>query len=87
MLDELVAAITKPQQHDLTGIERFITLADNLDATVLDAAIERVDTDGARDSWTARWVDARDRLRPLLERVSRTSGDAAALALTVMRYE
>lgn len=87
MIDELVAAITKPQKHDLAGIERFITLADDLDAAVLNAAIARVDADSARDSWTARWADARDRLRPLLERVSRTSDDAAALALSVMGRE
>lgn len=87
MLDELVPAITKPQVHDLAGIDRFIALADDLDTTVLDVAIKRIDTDAAGDIWTSRWADARERLQPLLERVSKTSGDVTGLALSVMSHE
>lgn len=87
MHGDLVPAITKPQNHDLAGIARFIALADDLDAAVLDAAINQIDTAAAADVWTSRWADARARVQPLLERVSKTSGDAAGLALSVTSHE
>jgi hypothetical protein len=84
MPDELVDAFSKPQKHDLVGVDQFISLADELNAFVLDAVIERIDIKSARVSWTARWDDARESTRSLLQRVSRVPGTAAMLATSML---
>ena len=84
MSDEFVTALSKPQKHDLAGVERFIRLADELDATVLDAVISRVDVESARVNWAARWEDSQDTMRGLLQRVSNVPGAAADLAESIM---
>lgn len=84
MPDALLAALSKPQKHDLAGIDRFIDVADELDAEALDAVIQRIDIESVRESWTARWEDARELMRPLLQRVSTVPGATAAFATLVM---
>jgi hypothetical protein len=85
MSDELLAALSKPQKHDLAGVDRFIDVADELNAEVLDAVVQRIDIESVRESWSARWEDARDKMRPMLQRVSAVPGAAAELATLVMR--
>ena len=82
--EELLPPLSKPQKHDLVGLDQFICLADELDATVLDAVIERIDIEAARPCWAARWDDAHDRMQPLLERACKAPGAAAALATFLM---
>lgn len=84
MPDELVKALSQPQKHDLVGVGQFMSLADELDAEVLDAVIERIDIESARASWPARWEDARESMRPVLQRISSTPGAAATLATSVL---
>ncbi|MFB7860186.1 hypothetical protein [Rhodococcus qingshengii] len=83
MTDELLAAFSKPQKHDLAGVDRFISLADDLDPAFLDTVMERIDVESVRESWLKRWEDTREGMRPLLHRASNTSGSAAALTKSV----
>ncbi|WP_158171289.1 P-loop NTPase [Rhodococcus sp. JT-3] len=83
MIDDLLTAFSKPQKHDLTDLDRFIILADDLDATVLDAVMKQIDVDSARESWPTRWEDTREGMRPLLQRASSAPGAAAALAKSI----
>jgi hypothetical protein len=83
MSSELLDAINAPQKHDLAGIARFISIADELDAAVLDGVISRVDIEDARKKWSARWDDSREAVLPLLLRAIKVTGPAAALAKSI----
>lgn len=87
MPSSLLAALNQPQKHDLVDAGRFISLADSLDSSVLDTVIAQLDSQRTRDSWSARWEDARGALRPVLHRVSRVSCDAANGARALLRND
>lgn len=80
MSEALVPSLSKPQKHDLKGMSGFIDLADDLSATDLDAAIGCLDAQAVRMDWQSRMQDTPDIMRVLLQRVSATSGEIAALA-------
>ncbi|GAB3132000.1 SIR2 family protein [Marisediminicola antarctica] len=80
MSEDLVPSLSQPQKHDLNGIGGFIDLADDLNATDLDAVIGRLRAQAVRKVWQTRLQDAPDSMRTLLQRVSTTSGEIAALA-------
>lgn len=84
MSAELLAALNQPQKHDLAGVARFISLADDLDSSALDSAIVRLDGNSTQKSWSARWEDARDALRPVLQRVSEVDCKEANRALGLL---
>ena len=84
---ELLAALNQPQKHDLAGVARFISLADDLDSSALDSVIARLDSESTEQSWSARWEDARDALRPVLLRVSEVDCHEADRALSLLRAE
>lgn len=77
MSEDLVPSLSQPQKHDLNGIGGFIDLADDLNATDLDAVIERLGAKAVRKVWQTRLQDAPNSMRTLLQRVSTTSGEIA----------
>lgn len=87
MSDDLLPALSQPQKHDLKGIGGFITLADDLNATGLDALIGCVNVADVREIWQTRLQDATYGMRTLLQRVSATSGEAAELAKELLASE
>ncbi|MFX4287031.1 hypothetical protein ACQ3I4_03310 [Zafaria sp. Z1313] len=87
MHSDLLAALNQPQKHDLVDAGRFIALADSLDSSVLDSVIAQLDSQRTQDSWSARWEDARDALRPMLRRVSLVACDAANTARALLRQD
>jgi hypothetical protein len=87
MSDELLAALNQPQKHDLAGVARFVSLADDLNSSALDSVIARLDSEITQKSWPARWEDSRDALRPVLQRVSKVDCPVAYRALTLLRDE
>lgn len=87
MPSSLLAALNQPQKHDLVDAGRFISLADSLDPSVLDTVIAQLDSQGTQESWSARWEDARDALRPVLHRVSRVTCGAANGARALLRND
>ncbi|MFI5735798.1 hypothetical protein ACIA49_37145 [Kribbella sp. NPDC051587] len=84
MSEDVREAFSKPQRHDLTGIDRFIRLADDLDPTALDMVIGDLDIESIEDAWHARWQDAREQMLPLLQRTCKTLGAAGALATSIL---
>ena len=80
MSDDLLAALSQPQKHDLKGIGGFIGLADDLSATDLDTLIGCLDVPAVRENWQTRLQDTTHEMRALLQRVSVTSGEIAGLA-------
>lgn len=55
----LEVALLSPQPHEVHGLARFITVADNLDPGVLDSLLAGLDPNAWEESWCSRLVDAR----------------------------
>ncbi|MFC8936255.1 hypothetical protein ACFT1A_29650 [Rhodococcus sp. NPDC057135] len=83
MTDEILAAFINPQKHNLTDIDRFLHLTDDLDSTFLDTVIEQIDIDDARENWQTSWKDTPEDTRTLLQRISHAPGPAAVLAESI----
>ena len=80
MSDDLLPALSKPQQNDLEGIGGFISLADDLSAADLDTVIGCLDVPAVRRNWQTRLQDTAPEMRTLLERASAAPGEIAKLA-------
>jgi hypothetical protein len=88
MRADLMAILNDPQKHELGTVEPFIRVADELDSSVLDLAIRQINLERAQKTWAARWTDAPDELRPLLQRVSSAPGAVGKLASSLLKnYE
>lgn len=82
-LDELRRAVQEPQSHDLKGIDRFIEIADGLDARILDAFLADLDPSATTESWIERNKDSDSALVPLRTRAEGVGGEVGRLALSL----
>ncbi|MDO9354000.1 MAG: hypothetical protein Q7T55_09905, partial [Solirubrobacteraceae bacterium] len=72
--------IAKPQDNDMSRLDEFIAIADELDPAVLDDVIAGIDAETSEPAWRTRLTDQTVQTTALLGRAARVDGPVGDVA-------